>query len=51
MFNVLYCLVVTIRPVYSKFVLPSRKSLEIMINKKNKKNDNDCGTFNFVVDR
>ena len=29
---------VTIRPVYSKFVLPSRKSLEIIINKKKKKN-------------
>ena len=27
----------TIRPVYSKFVLPSQKSLEIIINKKNKK--------------
>ena len=26
--------IVTIRPVYSKFVLPSRKSLEIIINKK-----------------
>ena len=37
MFNVLYCIVVTIRPVYRKFVLPSRKSLEIIINKKNKK--------------
>ena len=24
--------IVTIRPVYSKFVLPSRKSLEIIIN-------------------
>ena len=31
--------IVTIRPVYSKFVLPSRKSLEIIINiKKNNKN-------------
>ena len=26
--------IVTIRPVYSKFVLPARKSLEIIINKK-----------------
>ena len=24
--------IVTIRPIYSKFVLPSRKSLEIIIN-------------------
>ena len=31
-FNVMYCIVVTIRPVYRKFVLPSRKSIEIMIN-------------------
>ena len=29
--------IVTIRPVYSKFVLPSRKSLEIIINITNKK--------------
>ena len=28
--------IVTIRPVYSKFVLPSRKSLEIIINIKQK---------------
>ena len=28
--------IVTIRPVYSKFVLPSRKSLEIIINIKKK---------------
>ena len=28
--------IVTTRPVYSKFVLPSRKSLEIIINKKKK---------------
>ena len=34
--------IVTIRPVYSKFVLPSRKSLEIIINIKQKiKNKNE----------
>ena len=41
MFNVLYCIVVTIRPVYRKFVLPSRKSLEIIINKNKNKNKNE----------